>query len=348
MKEVMIDSGRDKMSKSTVTSGEFSYEMIPDFCCYPSDEWQYLSVACGFCDREDNIYLIIRDQKHQIGVFDQNGCYVRDIPHGMIAEAHFGCETPEGNLIIADAAEHCFVEMDKEGNQIRCFGEPGVSSDTGFDMLRFQKERRFGSIVTPELRHTDTSGFAAWLYSQSTKVRTGKPFNRPTSVAFDSHGNYVFGDGYGNCAVHRFSSTGECLSTWGKPAFQADGTRRVAPGHFIIVHAVAVDSLDRVWVVDRESNAVTVYQEDGTIAAYIHGQLGAPSGAWFDGTYMYIGGCAGYITIFDMSFNTVANLGFFNSDIKVHGFAGNSRGDLFLFPTHAAPDHQCMCLRRIH
>ena len=347
MKEVLIGSERDLESRSVISSGSFTYEIVPDFCKYPVPEWAYLSVAAGFCDREDNVYLIIRDQKHQIGVFNAEGAFVREINSGLVSSPHFGSETPDGNIIIADVPMHCYVEMTKSGALVRYFGNRGVPGDSGYDPLTYRRERRYGRIVSPELRMTDTSMGVMWLYSQSSKVRTGQPFNSPTSVAFDSKGNYVFGDGYGNCAVHKFSPAGALLSTWGEPAFTPEGVCRHEAGRFIVVHAVAVDALDRVWAVDRESNAVTVFNTDGTIAAYIHGMLGAPSGAWFDGTYMYIGGCGGYISIFDMDFNVAAKLGFFNSDIKVHGFAGNSRGDLFLFPTHAAPDHQCMCLRRI-
>lgn len=157
----------------------------------------------------------------------------------------------------------------------------------------------------------------------------------------------MFGDGYGNCCVHKFNRNAELISSWGAPAFDERGVYHREAGHFFVVHAVAVDAKNRVWAVDRESNAVTVYETDGSIAAYIEGVLGAPSGIWFDGCYMYVGGCGGYISIFDMEFNVMAHLGFFNSDIKVHGLAGNSKGDLFLFPTHAAPDHQCMCLKRV-
>ena len=65
-----------------------------------------------------------------------------------------------------------------------------------------------------------------------------------------------------------------------------------------IVHAAACDSKDWVWAADRDGDAVTVYNPDGTIAAYIHGTLGQPSGMTYDGEYMYVAGRGGYITIF--------------------------------------------------
>ena len=68
-----------------------------------------------------------------------------------------------------------------------------------------------------------------------------------------------------------------------------------------IVHAAACDSKDRVWAADRDGDAVTVYNPDGTMAAYIHGTLGQPSGMTYDGEYMYVAGRGGYITIFNKS-----------------------------------------------
>ncbi|MBR1780897.1 MAG: hypothetical protein IJ751_05780 [Oscillospiraceae bacterium] len=62
---------------------------------------------------------------------------------------------------------------------------------------------------------------------------------------------------------------------------------------------------------------------------------------------MYVVGRGGYLTIFNEDFDIVAMLGYYNSDLKAHGMCGNSRGDLFLFPTHANPDHQVIQLKRI-
>ena len=114
-----------------------------------------------------------------------------------------------------------------------------------------------------------------------------------------------------------------------------------------IVHAAACDSKDRIWAADRDGDAATVYYPDGTIAAYIHGTLGQLSGMTYDGEYMYVAGRGGYITIFNDDFEIVAKHGYFNSDLKAHGICHNSRGDLFLFPTHANADHQVIQMKRI-
>ncbi len=63
--------------------------------------------------------------------------------------------------------------------------------------------------------------------------------------------------------------------------------------------------------------------------------------------YIYVVGRAGYLTVFDLDMNMVAQLGTFNSDLRAHDLAANKQGDLFLFPTHANEDHQVIKLRRI-
>ena len=66
-----------------------------------------------------------------------------------------------------------------------------------------------------------------------------------------------------------------------------------------------------------------------------------------DGKYVYVIGRAGYLTIFDLEYNVVAQLGTFNSDLRAHDLAADQEGNLFLFPTHANEDHQVIKLRRI-
>ena len=347
MKEIIVREDRDSWSREIVSSGDFAYEMVPDFCRYPGPEWEYQTVASGFCDKDDNVYLLIRDSRHEIGVFDSEGNYIRDINSGLVSSAHFGAETPDGNIIVADPNRHVCIEMDKQGHHIRTFGTPGKASDSGMALGALMRERRHGVIITGELPRLNSLQFVGWLEAHKRITRCAEPFNQPTAITFNSEGNYIFADGYGNCAVHTFDKDGTLKSTWGEPIHDENGVRHPGPGRFFIVHDVQTDPLDRVWALDREMNAVHVFNPDGSIAAYIHGTLGSPSGAWCDGTYMYVGGCCGYISIFNMDIEPVAHLGFFNSDLRVHGLAGNSKGDLFMFATHASPDHQCFKLKRL-
>ena len=83
----------------------------------------------------------------------------------------------------------------------------------------------------------------------------GAPFNRPTRAVLSPSGEIFVGDGYGQNRVHRFTSDGELITSWG-----ADGT---GPGEFNLPHDVTVDSNNRVYVMDRENNRCQVFDVDG-------------------------------------------------------------------------------------
>jgi DNA-binding beta-propeller fold protein YncE len=93
------------------------------------------------------------------------------------------------------------------------------------------------------------------LGSEGELGGVGKPFNRPTDAAVSSTGDIFVTDGYGNSRVHRFTSKGELLLSWGEPG---DG-----PGQFNIPHGVWVDRDDRVWVADRQNNRLQIFTEEG-------------------------------------------------------------------------------------
>ena len=76
--------------------------------------------------------------------------------------------------------------------------------------------------------------------------------------------------------------------------------------------------------------------------------MGQPSGVDTDGTYVYVVGRGGYITIFDLDFNVVGQLGFFNGNLRGHTLAADSRGNLYIFPTHANEEHQFIALKRMN
>jgi DNA-binding beta-propeller fold protein YncE len=91
--------------------------------------------------------------------------------------------------------------------------------------------------------------------SITTIVRGAPPFNRPTNLAVAPNGDLYVSDGYGNARVHRFSSSGKLLASWGEP-----GT---GPGQFMLPHGIAVDATGNVLVCDRESDRIQVFTAEG-------------------------------------------------------------------------------------
>ena len=94
------------------------------------------------------------------------------------------------------------------------------------------------------------------LGTPGTPGDPGAPFNRPTRAVGSPSGDIFVSDGYGQHRVHRFSSDGELILSWGEPGPE--------PGKFGLVHSIFVDRQERVWIADREPNhCLQVFDPDG-------------------------------------------------------------------------------------
>lgn len=82
----------------------------------------------------------------------------------------------------------------------------------------------------------------------------GEPFNLPTDVALAPGGDLYVSDGYGNNRVHRFSSDGEHVLSWGEPG--------KGPGQFNLPHGIWVRE-GRVYVADRQNHRIQIFTLDG-------------------------------------------------------------------------------------
>jgi DNA-binding beta-propeller fold protein YncE len=90
----------------------------------------------------------------------------------------------------------------------------------------------------------------------SREPKNEEPFNHPADMAVSpTTGDIFVCDGYANSRIHRFTPTGDLVSSWG-----ASGS---APGQFRVPHGIWVDRRDRVYVADRENNRIQVFTADG-------------------------------------------------------------------------------------
>jgi sugar lactone lactonase YvrE len=80
-------------------------------------------------------------------------------------------------------------------------------------------------------------------------------FNRPTDVAITAAGEIFVADGYGNNRVVHFDERGEFVKAW--------GSLGAGRGMFSIPHSIAVDSLGRLYVADRNNARIQVFDQSG-------------------------------------------------------------------------------------
>ncbi len=82
-------------------------------------------------------------------------------------------------------------------------------------------------------------------------------FGQNSVLAFLPNGDFLLGDGYQNGRIVRYNSEGELISEFGSVG---DG-----PGQFDLVHGIAVDRENRIYVSDRRNHRIQIFTEDGTL-----------------------------------------------------------------------------------
>ncbi|MCA9151159.1 MAG: hypothetical protein KDA92_17730, partial [Planctomycetales bacterium] len=82
-------------------------------------------------------------------------------------------------------------------------------------------------------------------------------FNMPTDMAISRQGDVFVSDGYGNNRIVHFDANGNFVKAWGDLG--------VAPDQFSLPHAIAMDSLGRLYVADRNNVRVQVYDQQAKL-----------------------------------------------------------------------------------
>ena len=90
----------------------------------------------------------------------------------------------------------------------------------------------------------------------------GIDFDDPTELAPAPSGDLYVSDGYRNCCVHRFTSDGQLIQSWGRPG-------KSGPGEFHLSHSVVIGPDGRVYVGDRGNKRVQVFNLDGTYVTQV-------------------------------------------------------------------------------
>ncbi|MES3007113.1 MAG: hypothetical protein V4751_05005 [Pseudomonadota bacterium] len=106
--------------------------------------------------------------------------------------------------------------------------------------------------------HAFSNDGSELLFSLGTWNEAGEDathLGRPQDIAFLSDGSIVVADGIGNSRVVKYDSEGNYLMAW--------GSKGAENGQFDVVHAVAVDNEDRVYVADRNNDRIQVFDKNG-------------------------------------------------------------------------------------
>ncbi len=186
---------------------------------------RFVEVAGVATDSRDRVFVFSRGET-PVMVFDRGGHFQFSWGEGLFARPHGITIGPDDAVYITDDLDHTIKKFTSDGDLLLTFGKSGVASDTGATSQDFRSIRRAGA-----------------------------PFHYPTNVALATDGSLFIADGYGNACVHKFSSDGRHLLSWGEPG--------AGPGQFHLPHGIAVGPDGTVVVADRENSRLQFFSPDG-------------------------------------------------------------------------------------
>ena len=213
----------------TVGSGKYTYEVDEDWAKLP-EGWE-MPAAAVYGDSKDRVYCFNRDPEHPVCIFDKNGNFISSWGAGHISFAHAIYLDQDDNVWLVDRNKHQIFKFTTEGKLLMTIGEEGFRSDTGVAF--------------------DDYSSTTW----SSVTHSGGPFNMPAGIAVNNDGEIFIADGYANARVHKFTSSGEHIMSWGDPGSD--------DGQFNLPHGVWIDKQGHVLVSDRENDRIQVFTQDG-------------------------------------------------------------------------------------
>ncbi|MHC4535909.1 MAG: peptidyl-alpha-hydroxyglycine alpha-amidating lyase family protein [Planctomycetota bacterium] len=137
-----------------------------------------------------------------------------------------------------------------------------IEDSSGSHFIRVGPEGNIwtANIAEHVIRKYDTSGKLLLTLGETGVAGADKGhFDKPTDMAILPSGDIFVSDGYGNRRIVHFDANGEYVNQWGQ---EGDG-----PGQFALPHAIIADSLNRLYVADRENARIQVFGIRGKLLA---------------------------------------------------------------------------------
>ncbi len=271
-----------------VGSGEFRYEFVPDWGRGPRGVESFGEAIAVAVDSQDRVYVASRRPEPRVLVF-----------------------SPAGELLST-------------------WGQDVFTVPGGLHSIWISDEDEVlcADALDHFVRRLTTEGeLLQTLGTPGDPGTPGTPFNMPTKAVLSPSGDILVSDGYGQERVHRFSSSGQLLCSW--------GTKGSEHGEFDTPHGVWVDSDDRVWVADRANDRIQIFDADGRFLNQL-GDLAWPNDVAVDSERnVYVAEAYCGISIFSAEGELLARWGEKGpaphqfGDMP-HGVAVDSHGDLYV------------------
>lgn len=206
-----------------INTDKHDYELIQDWGKLPED-WTFGVVSAVATDSQNRVYVYQRKDPPVV-VFDSEGNYLSSWGNSAINLPHGFCIVDDV-VYLTDREDSVCLKYTLDGKPLMVLGDRGVHSDTGCENP--------GDLVP----------------------RAAGPFNFPSEMFPAPSGDLYVSDGYRNSRIHRFSSDGRYITSWGAPG-------KGGPGEFHLPHSVLVDEEGLVYVCDRENSRIQIFTPEG-------------------------------------------------------------------------------------
>lgn len=276
-------------------SGAYTYELDEGWGKLP-EGYEFNQVAGVAVDKDDQVYLFNRSS-HPLMVFDRDGNFIRSW-NEKFTNPHSIHIDPDGNIFLADRDAHVILKYSPDEKLLLTLGTRSQPSDTGYTL------------------------------EERVVHRAAGPFNLPTGIAANAEGDIFVADGYGNARVHKYSSSGALITSWGAPG-------SANPVDFHLPHGIALDNEGRLLVCDRENHRIQAFDQDGEFLFMRRGfKQPTDVAVGPDGT-IYVSELGHRVTIMDGDGKILSQWGGESSHepgefVAPHGIAIDSHGDIYI------------------
>jgi lysophospholipase L1-like esterase/streptogramin lyase len=202
------------------------------------------------------------------------------LPSGLKWGAVIGAEPgPDGNIYVvhrcfenscAGRSEPPIFKFDPSGKVIKSWGAGEYVFPHGLYV------DPHGDVWVTDQQAKDGKGNRVVKYDANGNVLMtigGDKVNQPTDVVTAPNGDIFVTEG------HTIGGPVNRVSKWSKDGtfIKAWGRKGSAPGEFDVPHTIAIDSIGRLFVGDRNNNRIQIFDQDGTFLDEWT-QFGRPSG----------------------------------------------------------------------
>ena len=165
----------------------------------------------------------------------------------------------QDRVFVFNRGKHPLIIFDRDGNFVSCWGEGHFPGAHGI-FIGPDDSVYVADFETHVVEKYTPSGELIWTLGTRNIGQPpllNKPFCMPTRLVVGPTGDLFVSDGYANFCVHKFSSEGELIKTWGGPGHE--------PGQLQWPHSIDIDKYGTVYVVDRENDRIQLFTSDGEL-----------------------------------------------------------------------------------